>query len=111
MSPLFGTLPYTPPPTPPARSLEAVLKGGSTNAGRASATSGVTVVGVELLIGTYGYSLTGSDANKYGNVYLPGTDQPIKIPKLKGAVDGAWGQPAYILSTPGRQILLGTVSL
>jgi hypothetical protein len=62
---------------------------------------------VRLLVGTYGPPLTGPDARTYANVILEGV--PVVIPRLAGPTEGQEGQPAYILASPGRMLVLGTV--
>lgn len=79
--------------TPATRSLAAVLRGLTD-----------TETPCRLLVGTY--AAPGADPT-YANVTIAGTT--LQIPKLAGTA-GQEGQPAYILASPGRMLVLGTVS-
>jgi hypothetical protein len=82
--------------TPASRSLPVVL--------RRLTTSSSDAVG--LLVGTLGPPPAASPQT-YATVILDG--QTLVIPKLAG-VSGSEGQPAYILTAPGRMILIGTIT-
>lgn len=58
-----------------------------------------------LIVGTYGAALA---SPTYATIMLGG--QALKLPKLAGVAHGQEGQPAYILASGGRMLVIGTVS-
>lgn len=81
--------------TPASRSLPVVLR-------RLTAPD---TDAVRLLVGTLGPPP--ANPQTYATVILDG--QTLVLPKLAG-VTGSEGQPAYILTAPGRMIVIGTIT-
>ena len=82
---------------PATRSLAAVLRDLSSGEDQC-----------RLLVGRYGVPISGPDGRTYASIQIG--DQTLRVPKLSGTADGSEGQPAYILATPGRMLVIGTVS-